>query len=62
MTVTVQVAFLPLDVFAVIFVFPAFKPFTVPADDTLATLLLEELQVTPFVAVTGVMEAVNLEE
>ena len=41
---------------------PAFKPFTVPADDTLATLLLEELQVTPFVAVTGVMEAVNLEE
>lgn len=59
-TVTLQVTFFPLLVFAVIVAFPAFFPFTTPLFVTVATFVLEDFQVIFSVAETGFLVTVSV--
>ena len=60
LTVTLQVAFSPFAVLAVIVAVPAFTAVTLPFLSTVATLLLLEYQVTFLAADSGDVEATNV--
>lgn len=59
-TVTLQVAFFPLEVFAVMVAVPAFLAVTLPLELTVATFLLEEVQVIFSVAEIGFLVTANV--
>ena len=60
LTVTLQVAFKPFAVLAVIIAVPAFNAVTLPFLSTVATLLLLEYHVTFLTADSGYVEAASV--